>query len=1057
MHSASSSASSGSAADGYEGRWWHTDEAAGRIVCDLCPRECHLKPGDRAFCFVRENRDGRMVLSTYGRSTGFCIDPIEKKPLNHFYPGTSVLSFGTAGCNLGCKFCQNWDISKSREVERLSQSAEPDAIAEAALELGCKSVAFTYNDPVVWAEYAIDTARACRERGVKTVAVTAGYITPQARGPFYEFMDAANVDLKAFTEEFYWKLTQAHLQPVLDTLIWLKRETDVWFELTNLVIPQANDASGEFHEMCDWVLDNLGDEVPLHFTAFHPDFRMMDRPPTPHETLLEAHAIARRRGLKFVYVGNVVDRANGSTYCPNCGELLIERDWHEIGAYRLDGDRCSRCQTQIPGRFDRVPGNWGRKRMAVDMSRFSRQRQPSGLGLPIITPPQTATKPMSTMTQLDLSDAQRTAIHRLASDTVAATVCNLPVPQTAAAGLASMQVWGAFVTLKRCGNLRGCCGHLGHTMSVVEAVTHAAARTAVEDLRLPRVSPSELEFLDLDVTLLHNLQPVGGSGEFRAEPIEPGRHGVRIQRGQASGLFLPQVAREHGWDRDTLLREICVKAGLPTTAWKQDETQLWTFEGLEIDGPFATTAEIDAVGGMPHPTAAEHAALVEHCRQTLGALVTGAVALSYLPGGYDGQVNGLTVALQRADGHELMSTSQFELLKSLPLQMTAYQMLERLAAAIGRQPSAAFLNDHRIALTIYGDPAMHGSVAEPDLRGFDPARRSVLVGHRGALTWACDPSLAADEVLNAATASLRDPQHASIFSLATVTNSKKVWGTTVPRPQAGRPERPAAVAGAFYPADPEQLARLVDDLLGEVPARPQPCAAVMLPHAGYRFSGRIAGQTLAQVEIPDRVIVIGPKHTPHGVDWAVAPHDVWQLPGGGLRSDPELARRLAAEITGLELDAEAHREEHGIEVELPFIHRLAPQAQVVGIVMGSGSLEACREFGRQLAEVIRTLPRTPLLVISSDMNHYATDAENRELDALALSALDTLDPAQLLRVVRRHHISMCGVLPAVVVLEALHALGRAQHLRHTGYATSADASGDTSRVVGYAGVIIDGE
>ncbi len=259
----------------YPGRWWHAQGE--KIVCDLCPRECALHPGDRGFCFVRQNIDGQMMLTTYGRSTGFCIDPIEKKPLNHFYPGTSVLSFGTAGCNLGCKFCQNWDISKSREISRLSERAGPEDIAKAAKALGCQSVAFTYNDPVIWAEYAIETANACRALGIKSVAVTAGYITKEARGEFYSAMDAANVDLKSFNEEFYHKITLSHLQPVLDTLAWLKRETDVWFEITNLVIPEANDSHDEFQRMCDWLLKHIGDEVPVHFTAFHPDYRMQDR------------------------------------------------------------------------------------------------------------------------------------------------------------------------------------------------------------------------------------------------------------------------------------------------------------------------------------------------------------------------------------------------------------------------------------------------------------------------------------------------------------------------------------------------------------------------------------------------------------------------------------------------------------------------------------------------------------------------------------------------------------------------------------------------------------
>jgi AmmeMemoRadiSam system radical SAM enzyme len=358
------------------GGWWHALEGTDRIHCDLCPRACVLKPGDRGFCFVRENVAGEMMLTTYGRSTGFCVDPIEKKPLNHFYPGTSVLSFGTAGCNLGCKFCQNWDISKSREIERLSELATPEMIAAAAKQLGCRSVAFTYNDPIIWAEYAIDTAKACRAVGVKTVAVTAGYITELARGPFYEYMDAANVDLKAFTEDFYQHITLSHLQPVLDTLVWLKRETNVWFEITNLVIPQANDSDDEFRRMCDWILANLGDDVPIHFTAFHPDFRMTDRPNTPKETLLAAYDIARRAGIKYAYTGNVDDVKHQSTYCPSCGQCVIERNWYDLSKWYLRGDQCAHCGAKVHGHFENQPGNWGRRRLPVNMRDFApRPRQ----------------------------------------------------------------------------------------------------------------------------------------------------------------------------------------------------------------------------------------------------------------------------------------------------------------------------------------------------------------------------------------------------------------------------------------------------------------------------------------------------------------------------------------------------------------------------------------------------------------------------------------------------------------------------------------------------------
>jgi len=348
--------------------WWHVDAQTGKVVCTLCPRECHIKEGGRGFCFVRANEGGRLVLTTYGRSSGFCIDPIEKKPLNHFLPGTPVMSLGTAGCNLGCKFCQNWDISKSREMDTLAGEASPEAIVAAAKRTGCRSVAFTYNDPTIWAEYAIDIARVARSEGIRTVAVTAGYISPDAREAFYEHMDAANIDLKAFTETFYRKLTQTHLQPVLDTLEYLRNETNVWFELTTLVIPGQNDSREEIDQLCDWVVQHLGPDVPVHFTAFHPDFKMKDTPPTPPETLVRCREQALAAGIHYAYVGNVHDAGGGSTYCPGCGDCVIERDWYELGRYRMNGNRCAGCGTAIPGVFEDRPGTWGRQRRPVHIS-----------------------------------------------------------------------------------------------------------------------------------------------------------------------------------------------------------------------------------------------------------------------------------------------------------------------------------------------------------------------------------------------------------------------------------------------------------------------------------------------------------------------------------------------------------------------------------------------------------------------------------------------------------------------------------------------------------------
>jgi pyruvate formate lyase activating enzyme len=353
----------------YPARWWRA-LPDGRIQCDLCPRYCKLHAGQRGLCFVRKMEGGKMVLTTYGRSSGFCVDPIEKKPLNHFYPGSSVFSFGTAGCNLACKFCQNWDISKSRETDTMVDQAMPDEIAKAAEKSGCKSVAFTYNDPVIFAEFAMDVADACHARGIKTVAFTAGYITEEPRREFYSKMDAANVDLKAFTDEFYVKLTGAHLQPVLDTLTYLKRETDVWFEITTLLIPGHNDSDAELSAMSQWVLRELGPDVPLHFSAFHPDWKMMDVPPTPPATLTRARDIALKAGLHYVYTGNVHDTTGGTTFCPSCHEALIVRDWYRIDHYSVTPDgHCPHCGAAIAGRFGAFSHPFGNRRIPIAMHR----------------------------------------------------------------------------------------------------------------------------------------------------------------------------------------------------------------------------------------------------------------------------------------------------------------------------------------------------------------------------------------------------------------------------------------------------------------------------------------------------------------------------------------------------------------------------------------------------------------------------------------------------------------------------------------------------------------
>ena len=1056
-------------ADGLRpGGWW--TRRGDRILCDLCPRECLLKEGDRGFCFVRQNVDGEMVLTTYGRSTGFCIDPIEKKPLNHFLPGTAVLSFGTAGCNLGCKFCQNWSISKSREIQRLSEQATPEAIAEAAVATGCRSVAFTYNDPVIWAEYAIDTAAACHQRGLKTVAVTAGYISDVAREPVFECFDAANVDLKAFTELFYQHLTLSHLQPVLDTLTWLKHETDIWFEITNLLIPDENDGPDELQKMCDWILEHVGDSVPVHFTAFHPDFRMQDKPPTPHETLIAAREIALATGLKYAYVGNVNDAARQSTFCPNCRELLIERDWHELGTWNLEDGDCRFCGTSLDGLFEARPGDWGRKRQSVDMSQFALPIVSTGTGEDarqidaIFTKgiPSMAQTPPGTSEQRTLDDHQQRAIVEATAAAVQAAVLGHPLEWSDPdlAGTASRTLSGAFVSLKRSGQLRSCMGMQGQPIRLDEALQRAARNAAREDPRFPPISPNELDQLDMEVWLLHSPEEVTERGEDRIARVTIGRHGLQVIRGENRGLLLPGVATDHDWNAETFLDQVCIKAGLPPTAWRDDATRLFTFDGDCLTGRVASTP-------APAPAAthgfddSQVAAYAEFCNTNIKAVLTGGVTSPYLPGVPDGEVQGLLLRSTWLGHAAPVLQGRLALNTGMPLQATLFELVQEIATRLQRQIGSRQMVGLTTDLLVLDDAAMHGTTDAIQLAGAERGERAIVVtaADRFSLHW--DRNTAPDELASRCLADI-DLPHASrgaVYSLHGVGTADSFSMNRVPQAVARSGGRPPGVAGRFYPDDPDELRQQVEACFADAESAATSSTdrawpAAMVPHAGLRFSGAIAAATLATLDIPETVIIIGPKHTRHGVPWAVAPHDAWQLPGGDMAADPELARQLAETIPGLELDAEAHSQEHAIEVELPLIRHLAPQAKIIGIAIGNGDLDACREFAENLAGVLDQLETPPLLLISSDMNHFATDTENRRLDEMALRAMETLDPALLLKTVRENNISMCGVLPAVIVMETLSLRGTLTRYRRTGYSTSAETTGDSSRVVGYAGMLL---
>ncbi len=1079
----------------HPGKWWHREEGSDRIVCDLCPRQCKMKEGDRGFCFVRKIEGNQMVLDTYGRSTGFCIDPIEKKPLNHFFPGTSVLSFGTAGCNLGCQFCQNWDISKSREVAKLSSIAEPDLIAHTAKALGCKSVAFTYNDPVIWAEYAIDTAKACRSMGVQSVAVTAGYISPDARRDFYAHMDAANVDLKAFTEDFYRKITYSHLEPVLDTLRYLKHETEVWFEITNLIIPDANDSDDELTRMCDWILTALGPDVPVHFSAFHPDFRMTDRPRTPPETLLKAYSIAKRAGLHFPYVGNIHDVEHSSTYCYACSTQLIERDWYQLGKYALMGDLCGACGVKQPGRFDKTPGDWGRKRQPVNLESFRQSNlrtRDDRLSLPIVQnrpPPSLSEEAMSTqspsapikleMLKLDeLSEGQKSSIQKATQLVVIAIVCNRRLTNAwleMLGPMAERHVMGMFTTLKRGAQLRGCCGFIGRPTILHEAILSSAHRTAKEDTRMPAVSTAELAYLDLDVSLLASPIALTVPVSKRMECVQVGKHGLKITRGQQAGLLLPSVPVEQNWNVEQFLEGVCRKAGLPEAAWMDGDTILETFEGVVIEGKIERA---NLPSDMPIKRAPGDLPSLLRLRQiatqNMIAFSRGATPTCFAPDAMDGNVNGIVLTIVDTETkNSLAHWIKTSLRNDMPLQSSLFDLCKAASEVLAK---ARFqkATDIELAITVLFETVHHGvilfndwednrlrsTLSRCELDGLEPASRAVVAvcGDRAAVVF--DTAKSPESLVNEAAIAIKTRRNPiGIYSMGCISTASSLSASNATLPLNDEEVRMPAVAEGFYPSNPEARRSLVSKLKGSVSGQVSPSSAlaIMTPHAGLRYSGQIAMDVWSRVQLPSTLLIIGPKHTALGCDWAVSPSQAWELPGGERwQTDRELMHKLVDGVEGFELDFAAHAREHGVEIQLPILESLSAhedRPKLVAVALKSASLEEIMLASEQLADVLRDLPNRPLLVISSDMNHYAPEAENRRRDRLAIDALTSGDPKQLLAVCKENFISMCGLVPAAIVMQTLINLGESFTVEEVSYDNSASKGGDPSRVVGYAGVV----
>ncbi len=1055
----------------FETRWWWRDETSGKVVCDLCPRQCRIKEGSRGFCFVRANVDGELVLTTYGRSSGFCVDPIEKKPLNHFLPGTPVMSLGTAGCNLGCKFCQNWDISKSRQMDTIASQAGPEAVVEAAKRAGCRSVAFTYNDPTIWAEYAIDIAKVARAEGIRTVAVTAGYISEEPRRELFQWMDAANIDFKAFTETFYRKLAKSHIQPVLDTLTYLRNETDVWFELTTLIIPGENDSDDEIRRMADWIVEHLGPDIPVHFTAFHPDFKMQDRPPTPHETLIRAREIALDTGIKFAYVGNVHDTERGSTSCPSCGTLLIERDWHELGAYRLDGNRCGACGEWIPGVFEPTPGRWGRRRMPVrvyDPSRAyvpatgsrlnkrledpnqegTEEKGPDQAGTADVAPPaekpgaqETSPKKPPTQEPSALTEDQADALVRCARSAVDAAVRGLPLSEEPPADLAEVPLLGVFVTLRRGGELRACTGRWGAdeqgSLTIGSCLTGAARQAATGDARFPPIQPEELPHIQVEVSLLHEPAEIRGSGPERMKAIEVGSHGLVLAHPQGRGLLLPQVPVENGWDAQTFVTELARKAGLPAGAWAEDGARLLRFRARVLSQP-APEGELRPED--LHANRLHRLTVTAATGQLHGALHDPAMGRPLK--------QPAAVVLRSADGTTGASWGAGRPL--LDHARTAGEALRKQSPAADGNPEIT----HLIA-------AVQPVPVRPD---GDGRRFAPLAGHAVVGRWGERQILTLPTGKSALDAALQGlgltmQQWQDGVGEPSLTALRPVVHSPGNRPGGGGTREPARV-GQFYPASPDAMTAEVDKCLQAGAGAPmRRCRGVLLPHAGWRFCGPVIGKTLARVRVPSLAVVIGPKHTPHGANWSVAPQEAWRLPGDTVPVATELVFRLVELVPGLSCEVGAHQAEHGTEVLLPFLRRVNPNLRVVPITIGTCSEAGAAAIGRGLATLFRepwlTGGEQPLLVISSDMHHFASDAVGRQLDHMALEALSSGDPSRLFRTCQRNSITMCGMRPAAAVLRALGEVGGGVRPEVVDYANTATVTGDPSSVVGYAGAVID--
>jgi AmmeMemoRadiSam system radical SAM enzyme/AmmeMemoRadiSam system protein B/AmmeMemoRadiSam system protein A len=1059
-----------------------------RIRCVACGHRCLIGVGKRGICKVRFNDNGQLRVP-FGYVAGLQCDPVEKKPFFHVYPSSDALTFGMMGCDLHCSYCQNWVTSQALRDPAASapvRLVSPAQLVETAQREGARLVVSSYNEPLITAEWAVAVFAEAKAAGLACAFVSNGNATPEVLDFLAPWIVAYKVDLKSFDDAHYRSLG-GMLANITDTILMI-HERGIWLEVVTLVIPGFNDSEGELREMARF-LASVSRDIPWHVTAFHKDYHMTDPAATSPKTLMRAAELGASAGLRYVYAGNLPGQVGPweNTRCPGCGDTLIERYGYLICAYRLTANGCCpRCRTALPGIW---PGDASAVRTGNDRAAFvKRLPRPVATAvsqtLPIVSEPDAqgsrarskrgeesayfvrgslardpkeGAQPMaSVISRTELTIEQQQHLVAATRELVRGLAMGeqITLSPSALAGMGDHVVAGVFVSLKRGKHLRSCCGMMGKPIALLTALQEAATRTVFDDVRFPQVSPSELDHLDMEVWLLHSPEPVQATGLQRAEAVTVGRHGIQVVRGQQHGLFLPSVALDNQWDSKRFLDQVCIKAGLHASSWQDDATALFTFEGDVLrcslaDAGAASRAVPERRAGVCRPE--DVRAYADFCSGNINALLQGATPSYFFVGAPDGNVNGVILTLQQAqNAANATHFCQLSLRPGVPLQSTLFALCQNAAQMVAKQRPGSGLE---VRVAILHDPVLHGTAQEADLAGIDPRHRAILVmeGNKSAVVFG--PSRQPAESLAEAVRAARvtHPASAPVFSLDALALAPFTY-STAPRPVRGHADRPPAVAGSFYPADAAELGRMVDGLLqGEAAAESWPAALV--PHAGLVYSGRLAAQVLKRLQIPRTVIVLGPKHTALGMEWAVAPHQSWTFPGGSLESDFVLARQLCEAIPGLEMDAAAHQREHAIEVELPLLARLAPQARVVGLAIGSGDLASCQRFAEGLAGVLKARADRPLLLISSDMNHYATDAENRRLDALALAALERLDPAEIYETVTQNHISMCGLLPAVIVLQTLRLLGGLHKAERVGYATSADVTGDRSRVVGYAGML----